>query len=973
MSRVVSRIVLALACLAALPGVALAQSAITGVVRDTSGGVLPGVTVEASSPALIEGTRTVYTDGEGLYRIENLRPGDYVVVFTLPGFQTLRRDGVSLPSEFTATINAEMRVGALEESITITADAGVVDVTTAVHTAVLNREAMDSIPTGRTIQGMGQLIVGINLSLPDTGGARSMQQTYMSTHGMSAANNTVMVDGMMVNGLQSDGAIQSYFNDAMNQEVSYQTSGIGAETSAGGVRLNMIPREGGNRFSGDFNAAYRPGDWQADNVTDRLRDRGLETGNATDRIMDFTFAQGGPIKQDKLWFFASARYLSANNFIPDTFFDDGSPGLDDQYIKSALVRMTWQISQKNKLSAYFDEIDKYRGHDMQALEDPETAAQQWFSPAYHTTAAKLTSTMTSRLLLEGGWSSNLEYYTNSYRPGVEQPRFSPAWFAGASRIERLLGGRTTASTSQNTQSPARYAWNATATYVTGSHSIKGGVQMTWGSFYHSVDANADLTQQYQSPSLAQAYTVPHSVIIRNTPLKRYGERLNRDLGFFIQDSWTVRRLTVNAGVRYEQIRAQVLAASTPAGRFVPERNFGEIKGLPEWNDWAPRFALVYDLFGNARTALKYSVNRYNQARTTGVASPFNPLVSRTSSTVSPLPWTDLNGDDVADGFRGCVYLTAGCEINFATLPANFGTEPEATYGGFPRAYNVEHAVELQHELLPRLSVTASWFRGSFSNLTNEINTAMNRDTDYLPVEVFDPITGQPFTIYRTAPAAIGRATNNVQFVDTSIEQIYNAFNLEFRARIGNGGQLFGGVAFERELNVDCNNPDNPNNDRFCDDHDNEIPFKKNFRLAGSYPLMWGLTLSGSLQSNAGVDRGITYTVARGTSTYPANCPAPCPAGSVILPTANWHTATATLTLVPSGAMFNERIHQVDLKLTRSFRVNRVTISPVLEIFNVYNADTIVTYVSTVYNNASYERPNSIVQGRMIGIGTTVRW
>src|SRR4030095_9480655 len=145
------------------------------------------------------------------------------------------------------------------------------DVTTAVHSQVLNREAIDAIPSGRTIQGMGQLIVGVSLNLPDTGGARAMQQTYMSTHGMTTANNTVMVDGMTVNGLQSDGGVQSYFNDAMNQEVAYQTSGIGAETSSGGVRLNMIPREGGNKFSGDFKSAYRPGDWQADNVGPRLQ------------------------------------------------------------------------------------------------------------------------------------------------------------------------------------------------------------------------------------------------------------------------------------------------------------------------------------------------------------------------------------------------------------------------------------------------------------------------------------------------------------------------------------------------------------------------------------------------------------------------------------------------------------------------------------------------------------------------------
>jgi uncharacterized protein (DUF2141 family) len=329
-----------LALLVLLPAVAQAQSAIVGTVKDTSGAVLPGVTVEASSEALIEKTRTVISGSDGQYRIVDLRPGTYTVTFSLEGFQTFKREGLDLPSQFTMTIDADMRVGALEETLTVTGDAPVVDVQTAVHTSVLNREAIDSIPTGRTIQGMGQLIVGVNLNLPDTGGARAMQQTYMSTHGMTTANNTVMVDGMIVNGLQADGAVQSYFNDAMNAEVSYQTAGISADTSSGGVRLNMIPREGGNRFNGDFKAAYRPGDWQGSNITPELAAQGLRAGNAIDRIVDATVAQGGPIRKDKIWFFASARYFSVNNFIANTFFDDGSQGIDDQFIKSALARVT---------------------------------------------------------------------------------------------------------------------------------------------------------------------------------------------------------------------------------------------------------------------------------------------------------------------------------------------------------------------------------------------------------------------------------------------------------------------------------------------------------------------------------------------------------------------------------------------------------------------------------------------------------
>src|SRR5262245_1358333 len=240
-----------------VPAIVYAQSAIVGVVKDNTGAVLPGVTVEASSDVLIEKMKAVTTDGAGQYRIIDLRPGTYTVSYVLAGFQTVRREGIQLPAEFTATLNIELKVGELAETITVTGESPIVDTTTAVHTQVLDRELIDAIPTGRTMQGMGQLIPGINLNLPDTGGARAMQQTYMSTHSMTSAYSTVLVVCMLIYGLQGDGAIQTYLYDALNAEVSYQTAGFGADTSAGGVRLNMIPREGGNRFSGDFKYVFK--------------------------------------------------------------------------------------------------------------------------------------------------------------------------------------------------------------------------------------------------------------------------------------------------------------------------------------------------------------------------------------------------------------------------------------------------------------------------------------------------------------------------------------------------------------------------------------------------------------------------------------------------------------------------------------------------------------------------------------------
>ena len=972
-----------------LPAVVHAQSAISGVVKDASGAVLPGVTVEASSDALIERSRTAVTNGEGRFLIYDLRPGAYVVTFTLAGFQTLRRDGIQLPSEFTATVDAELRVGALAESITVTGAAPLVDVRSAVHTQVLDREIMDALPTGRTFQGLGQLVVGINLNLPDTGGARGMQQTYLSTHSMSAANNTVMVDGMLVNGLCADGAVQNYFNDAMNQELSYQTASIGAETQGGGVRLNMVPREGGNRFSGDTKASFRPGDWQADNVGARLIAKGLPagSGNATDRIIDATVAEGGPIKRDKLWFFASGRYFSVNNFIANTFFRDGSRGLDDQFIRSAQARLTWQVSPKNKFSAMHDEVDKFRGHDMQSLYVPEEASSYWGSPAYHTQQAKWTSTITNRFLFEGGYSSNIEAYTIRYQPtGISKPRGTPDWLAGASRVEDDLGGRKSATFGEIERSPARFNLQTSLSYVTGSHHVKVGGQYQWGYYWKTDTQNADLEQHYRSNSTGVRFTVPDTVLIENTPLV-YGERLNRDFGIYAQDSWTIKRLTINGGLRMDQIKAQVYASSSPAGRFVPARTFAEIQDLPYWTNFAPRFTAVYDLFGNSKTALKYSANRYNRPYTTTIAANYNPLRPEQRS----LQWRDMNGDDIAQGERGCApYPSVGCEINFSSLPENFGIAALNQFGDYERLYNVDQGIEIQHELLRRLSMTASYFKGGFRRWSTTVNQSWvfngppEQNPNYVAYTLYNPLTGAPIIAYGRTAAAQAAPVRNLDQKDPTRERLYSAFNIEFRARPGRGAQLFGGVSMEQQQDVNCYAADDPNRLRFCDelqlDGGRQVPWIAHYKLSGSMPVRWGVQVSAAYQNvqpNNWINQGQTLEqriiATRGATRYPTTCPAPCPAGEIILPSNIFNQATLTLALEPAATLRQERVQQLDVKVSKVFRYGRYTFSPQFEMFNVFNSDTIVSYVSTNVLNRAYLQPNSIVQPRLTGVGAQVRW
>jgi hypothetical protein len=993
-SRIVGSALVAAVLL--LPSVARAQSAFAGVVKDATGAVLPGVTVEAASPVLIEKTRSAVTNAQGQYTVVDLRPGTYTLTFTLTGFGTVVRHGIELPTNFTATINVEMRVGAIEESVTVTGDSPVVDVQSTARVQVMSRDVLDAIPTGRSIYSMGQLVPGVSLSSPDVGGARAMQQTYMATRGLTSANNIVQVDGLMINGLDGDGAVQQYINNAMIQEMSYQTAGAGADVSPGGVRVNIIPREGGNRFSGAWFSAWTPGGLQADNLTQDLITRGLRNADKIERIYDLNFSEGGPLKRDKLWFFGSLRQWSVNAPIADTFLvPDGATitdcrqgkvaceqGIDDQKIKSAMLRVTWQISPRNKFSAYYDEIDKFRGHGMNAGDDPRTASQVWTSPRYNDGSIKWTSTVSSRLLMEAGFSENQEEYVISNQPGVNKALFTPEWFASASRRDADLVTLRSGMANWGGRYPDRYNTQSLLSYVTGAHNIKTGVQWNWGPYENTRETNADLQQVYRSGR-------PDTVTIYNTPL-RYKDRLNADVALFAQDTWSLKRLTLNAGLRWEYLNSEVAAEESGAGRFVGARRFDAIQ-MPIWKDPAPRFGIVYDLFGNAKTALKFGFNRYNESRTTFFANKYNPLALTSAS----LSWTDLNGDDIAQGNPGCTYLTAGCEINFAQMPANFGKlSLNRVDPNFERVYNIETTAGVQHELLRGVSVGANWYRRTFHRLPVTDNLLVTMD-DYTPVSVFNPVTGQPFTIFNLKPAALPRVDNLDTNSDSRRKQLYNAFDVNVSARLPGGAVIFGGFVTERTLRVTCDEPDDPNALLFCDDRTNDIPYRPQLKLSGTYPLPWGVQVSAALQSLAGRPIGgfstidffankisgpgygdvgspvSTMWLISRTTRYPANCPAPCPAGAIVVP--GLTRSSLMIPLVAPGTEFLPRLNQLDLSFGKWFQVGRTRIQGQADLFNALNASTELAYRSVNATTASYLVPSSILQGRQVRLGLQVKW
>ncbi|MGH6783336.1 MAG: carboxypeptidase-like regulatory domain-containing protein, partial [Sphingomicrobium sp.] len=339
-----------------LPAAAFAQAAITGVVKDASGLVLPGVTVEAASPVLIEKVRSVVTDDTGEYRIVDLRPGSYSLTFTLPGFSTVKRDGIELSGDFVATVNADLRVGSLEETITVTGESPIVDVQSSRVQNIIDREVLTAIPSSRNANGIQAVIPGMSGN-GDSGGITAGSGGMAGNiHGARAADSRTMTDGINMGwaGANSNAAVA---NVAGAQEVVLTTSGGLGEAETGGVVLNIIPRDGGNTFSGTFVMSGATGAMQGSNYTQKLKDAGLRSPSELIKVREINPMGGGPIKRDRLWFYLTYREIYSENTSPGMWFnknagdptkwtvdfDRSRPAFRDSRTRMAVARISWQV------------------------------------------------------------------------------------------------------------------------------------------------------------------------------------------------------------------------------------------------------------------------------------------------------------------------------------------------------------------------------------------------------------------------------------------------------------------------------------------------------------------------------------------------------------------------------------------------------------------------------------------------------
>ena len=911
-------ILAALATSAPSPAFAQSSSGIAGVVRDSSGGVLPGAVVEVASPALIEGTRSTVSGSNGQFQVTDLRPGDYTVSFTLPGFKTVRREGIRLGASFTATVNVELSVGQLEETITVSGAAPLVDVRNTVAQSVMTRETLDAIPSGKDPFAVGQLIAGVTTATPDVGGTQVMQQPTLQVHGSSNNDNVFMIDNVQIQHIGFGGNQTGfYFNDGLMDEISYQTSSLPAEAPVGGVQINMIPRDGGNQFHGGMFATGAGERMQSNNLDDDLRTLLFRAQNRVDTVYDANFTFGGPVMRSRLWFFSTFRRWAANNYLGNTFTASGAQALDDQRLTDATVRFTGQLTERNKLTVHYDRSVKWRGHRPNNwiaanINEPISSVVQTTGLNY-IGQAKWSSPISNRLLAEASVFTLPVNYKLSFQPDAAADAV-----ATFDQIQSVFKG---VSPRQDINTARMYTYAGFMSYVTGAHNLKAGVQVRTGWSQELFQTRGDIVQIVNNG-------VANSVRLVNNESGHKESGVNT--GIYLQDSWTFGRVTINPGVRYERYTMTIPAQSAAAGRWVGAREFTEQKNIVNWNTISPRFGMSWDVRGDGKTAVKVGLSRYDRLAGANLVQPLN----QKNISFQTCPWADGNSD-----------LTAQTgEIAFDRCTGSLQPSLGFVDDDLKRPFQWEYNLSVQRQIGGRTSVMLAYFGRKFWDLYTTVNDAVP-STAYTPVTISNPLDGTPLTVYNQDPATRGRVRNLLTTIP-DLSQRYHGVELQFTTRVARAN-VFGGVTVGNNYGDqdagDMNNPNVRVNNRGDIGFDSPYQIRAGF----SYAFPAGVQFAGSLRSSSGLPQTRTYVVT--TSIVPGLT-----------------QVTQNVQVADRGDYRYPWINLLDLRVAKTFRFGGVRVEPMADLFNVFNNNAITNAVQTV--GVSLGRPSAIVMGRLLRLG-----
>ncbi|MEQ1575583.1 MAG: TonB-dependent receptor, partial [Vicinamibacterales bacterium] len=952
--------------------------------------------------------------GNGQYQIIDLRPGVYSMTFTLPGFSTVKRDGIELAGSFTATVNAELRVGSLEETITVTGDSPIVDVQSVGQQQVLGKDVIDNIPSSRTHFSLAAMIPAMNTSnSSDIGGTNSISLVFLTAHGGRSADQRVMIDGLSTHNAEGAGQYSGYLpNTGSTQEIAIDYAGGGAEMLTGGVRVNLIPRDGGNTFRGNIFASGMGGTkMQGSNYDQDLKNRGLTTPNEIRKLWDVNPGGGGPVVRDKVWWYGAYRWNGEDNYAGGFF--NKNAGIKDIWTyepdptkrtanwheqKSLNARVTWQLNQKNKVSFFYDK--QFRcvcQNNLTAVTSPEAGSDLQY-PYTDFSTLTWTSPVTSRLLFEAGASYHPERWRNT----------SNTWAAGEGPLRDLIGvtdqannrvyhGRVTPYGSALTVvTNAR----AAVSYVTGSHAVKVG-------FFNS-HATRERDEAMAPEGMFYRFNngVPNQITQRTKP-DFILENIGMDLGVFAQDKWTLGRLTANLGVRFDRQTIYFPEQHLGSTVFIPDRDISFSKlDWVDWKDFSPRLGAVYDVFGNGKTAVRVSLNKYMQAfGLQGLFGDGSNPINLLSNTVTR-SWND-SFYPVGDPRRG--NYVPDCDLrsplgneecgpmsdqNFGKQVNTLSVDPAILRGWGARGANWEFSTGIQHEVVRGVSADVAYFRRSYQNFIAIDNRATTL-ADYTQYSITAPVDsrlpgGGGYTVgslYDLNPNKVGVVDDYVTFASNYGKQTeyWHGVDVGINTRLPHEIVLQGGVSTGRTVTDNCEvvakSPEissglnvasgtatvprpsaqiTPQGNTTAANVTGGVTYchqATNFLTAvkalGSYNIpKIDVQTSMSFQNNPGSVIYANYTATN----------------AIVSPSLGRNltgAANVPVNLVKPGTMYGDRVNQLDFRVAKILRFGRSRTSLSLDIFNLLNVNPVQSY-SIAY--ATWLQPQRILQARFIKLG-----
>jgi hypothetical protein len=1030
MTSAARRTLVVIAIFTVVPRLAPAQSlgaaSIVGVVKDDSGAVLPGVTVEASSPVLIEKARTTVTDGDGRYQLAELRPGTYTVSFSLQGFATYRREGLGLTANFVATINAELKVGQLSETIVVSGQGPLVDVRSVSKGTIVSKETLDALPTSKSIGGILALVPGAvsPANGMDTGGTKGEQSVRISVYGARPADMRQMTNGMLYSNLNGDGAGRLYFvNPVTIQEnvIDLGTAGS-AQYQLGGAVVNTIPREGGNRFSGSAFGTWTGHSLQSSNFGDDLKAQGLQNVNSVRNIWDTNELFGGPVRQDRWWFVVSNRNSGSTvrtaNLFHDSNLDDwiytpdfSRPVDPVEKNRSSQVRTTIQLTTKDKISGSFDLQRHYRDQAFGELDRGDARIENAPAMCHNDSLTQFTWTrpQSNTVLFEGGATVGLNTYGRpSFGTDLYQADYSECGQSEPFRVAisdpargvayHGVGAITTGVSNQ-------FNSRASMSYVTGSHNVKTGFTVVRGNVTTNV-----VRDPRDVGGLPISYTFANGVPTQLTLFAgQYSDaHLDYDLGAFVQDQWALRSVTLSGGLRFDAMRASLGAVENTANALFAGYSSPAVNGVPNWRDLNARFGASWDLFGDGTTAIKGGVNRYVAAATTGVATQFGPTANFSTNRT----WTDANGNYLPDcdlKNPAAQDLRAGggdvCGPYTNPTVGTFGAnttvaDPDFTNGWFKRGYNWRFSTGIERQLFNRMAVSGTFTRTIYGNFTVTDNLNLTpADFDPFCVTVPGdsrlPRSGQ--TLCGLYDQRVNVATSNlVTFADKYIDKYpvpgfeqspqtehFNGFDLAFNSRLPRGGSFAGGWSVGNSVQsvavASANGGALFSSTSSCFVVDNpqqltgeaatiDAAGRQIGSCAVESPYQHRFRFNGAYELPwAGVQIAGVYQDLPGPQ-YVANRTYTSAEVQQSLGRP-LRTGTVTVDLLAPVSAFGDRLRQLDLRASKLFRLpNNVRVQANVDVYNVTNANTATSFRSAYTAPGAntltpWLQPTQILDGR----------